>query len=152
MKYCIITWNIVSTDTFLYQFSTIIILITRPFHILHAYKLLSTSKWCLCIHFPPTLPGILRPFTQRLPPLISVNINKHREALSWVHGLHSLILKPDCANNSLTLSSWTSLATWTILNHVSLAYFFFSDLLATLYCYFTGARGQCTLAGTGRIL
>ena len=45
MKYCIITNNIVSADTFLHLFCTII-------HFMHL-NYSSTSKWCMYIHFPP---------------------------------------------------------------------------------------------------
>ena len=58
--------------------------------------------------------------------------------------LHSLVLKPDHAKNSLILSSWVSLARRTVSNYVSLPYFFFTGLLAA---FVTGARGRCTLVG-----
>ena len=59
IKYCIVTKNIVSTETFLYLFSTIIYSLqdvsTYFMHINYS----PTCKWCLCIHFPPILLGII---------------------------------------------------------------------------------------------
>ena len=63
MKYCIITKNIVSTDTFLYLCNKII----------YSSQDLSTYFMHNKLYPLPILPGTLNPITQKLPPLISVN-------------------------------------------------------------------------------
>ena len=68
---------------------------------------LSTSKWCLCVHYPPILPDtcILNLSTRRLPPHISVNVNKHQGFITlWCMCTCTCILMV-CYCNQLKLAN-----------------------------------------------
>ena len=122
--------------------------IASHFRILHTYKLFILIQM-VSVHPFSTYPTRTqqRRGCLKLSPSTSTNTMRY----SVERGLYSFVSRPDCTatDNSLTLSSWASSARWAVSNYVSLAYFFFSDLLATFCYFFTGARGQYTMACRG---